>query len=419
MKLRTKIIILLVVIGLGWFSYSNFFANKSSTPQYQTAAATRGTLITTVTASGSISSGNSVNITTTSTGSVTKVYVKNGDTVKQGQKIADLALDQDSQQRQANSYASYLNALNSATSSKQNKLSLQGQLESARKAVLDAQNAVDTMKSNLTDLEKLSLQSALTSARENFTATESKYNSSGTSISASQAQVQSAWLSSQQTSSSIIAPISGVISNFILNPGISVSGSTSSSSNNSVSTQIIGSVIKPQGSIQAGVSLSEVDVTKVAPGQKVTLTLGAFPNKTFTGKILTVNTNGQVSSGVTTYPTTIVLDTDLKNIYPNMSVTANIITNVKDNVILVPNAAVQTSNGQATIRELKNGQLTSVSVEAGDSDSTNTEITSGINEGDSVVTSVTTKTGTSPGTSGTSGSVFGNTRGGGFGRIGG
>jgi multidrug efflux pump subunit AcrA (membrane-fusion protein) len=402
---------------LGYFGYTKFFV-KQDTIKYTTSVAEKGTLIVSVTSSGNITSGNSVNITTTSTGTVSKVYVKNGDTVKQGQKIAELVLDQDSQQRQANAYASYLNSVSSSKNSTQSKQSSQASLESARKTVLDAQNAYDKMIDNISkgtqsynDLEKLSIQSVLTNARQNFTALETKYNSSDYSISASNASVTSAMLAYKQTSSIITAPIGGVVSRFVLNPGISVSGTSSSSSNNSVSTQVLGAIIKPQGSIQAVVNLSEIDVTKVEPGQKVTITLGAFPNKTFTGSVLMVNTNGSVSSGVTTYPATITIDTDINNIYPNMSVTANIITLVKDNAILVPVAGIQTSNGVSSARILKNGIVSTVTVETGDSNSSEIVVTSGINEGDAVVTSsssTSTKTSTT-----TSGSAFGGIGGGG------
>jgi len=421
--LLVKLLLVVVIGGIGYFSYTKIFPSEKAV-QYQTAIAEKGTMIITVSSSGNITSGNSVNITTTSTGTVSKVYVKNGDVVKEGQKIAELTLDQDARQRQANAYASYLSSLSSSKSSSQSKQSSQASLEAARKSVLDAQSEVDTMNKNIsnhvynpatdadyTELEKQSILSTLTNARESFTALETKYNISDYSINASAASVNSALLAYRQTSATIVAPIAGVVSRFVLNPGISVSASSSSTSS-SVSTQVLGAIVKAQGLIQAVVNLSEIDVTKVVPGQRVTVTLGAFPNKTFTGSVMTINTNGTVTSGVTTYPATIVLDTDMANIYPNMSVTANIITKISDNAILVPVAAVQTLNNQTTVRVLKNKQMSSVTVEAGDSDNTNMEIISGINEGDVVVTSVINSTTTKTST-GSSGSAFGSFGGGG------
>ena len=152
------------------------------------------------------------------------------------------------------------------------------------------------------------------------------------------------------------------------------------------STQKVGTITLPAGSTQAVVSLSEVDAVKVKADQKVTITMDAYPNKTFTGKVAIVDTNGTTSSNVTTYPATIVFDNAPDVVYPNMAVDAKIITNVKDNVILVPSAAVSTTNGASTVRIMKNGNVTSTAVEIGLSNDTQTEIVSGVSEGDTVVT---------------------------------
>jgi multidrug efflux pump subunit AcrA (membrane-fusion protein) len=79
-----------------------------------------------------------------------------------------------------------------------------------------------------------------------------------------------------------------------------------------------------------------------------------------------------------------------------MAVDASIITTVKDNVILVPSAAVQTSTstGQSTVCIMKNGAVSTVNVTVGASNDTQTEIDSGVSENDTVVTGTTTTAGT-------------------------
>jgi macrolide-specific efflux system membrane fusion protein len=93
-----------------------------------------------------------------------------------------------------------------------------------------------------------------------------------------------------------------------------------------------------------------------------------------------------------------------------MAVNATIITDVENNVILVPSGAIQTSNGTSSVRVMKNGQPTSVQVEIGGSNDTQTKIISGISEGDTIVTGQTG--GTTSKSTGTTTSPFGNTRGG-------
>jgi multidrug efflux pump subunit AcrA (membrane-fusion protein) len=102
----------------------------------------------------------------------------------------------------------------------------------------------------------------------------------------------------------------------------------------------------------------------------------------FTGKILAVNTGGSVSSGVTSYPVTILLDPVTADIYLNMSVNAEIITSIKSDVVLVPSTAISIADGESTIQVKKDGKYTTVQVEIGNANDSQTEVVSGINEGD-------------------------------------
>ena len=212
-------------------------------------------------------------------------------------------------------------------------------------------------------------------------------------IAQASAALNSANLAYNAISSTITAPTNGEIIDITIAPGVVISNSQSSSSN-TTSSQTVAS-IKHEGTPIVSVDLSEVDAAKVRAGQKATVTFDALPDKTFTGKVLGVNTSGSVSSGVTTYPATIALDTPNDSILPNMSATANIILSVKDDVLLVPTSAVQTQNGENFVRVMKNGQVQEVSVEIGDSSDTETEVKSGLKEGDEVVTNIITPGATS------------------------
>jgi RND family efflux transporter MFP subunit len=170
---------------------------------------------------------------------------------------------------------------------------------------------------------------------------------------------------------------------------------STASSSSDTSSQKLGAITMDQGQIQAKINLSEIDIPKVTIGQQATITMDAFPGKTFTGRVLTIDTTGSVNSGVTTYPVTLGLDTALNTIYPNMAVNAKIITSVKNNVLLVPSAAVTSSNGESSVRVMKDGQVTVTPVEVGQSNDTQVEIASGLQEGETVITGggSTTRTG--------------------------
>jgi len=399
-SIKKKFTALVILIIAGWF-FGTKILNQSQ-PQYQTVQASIGTLIVPVSAGGNISSANSASITTQASGIVNKVYVRDGDIVAAGQNIADITLDTASAQKQAAAWASYLSAQNSFKSAQAKINSLQSALFKANQAFITdrgVENPTDDQKADPRYIEE----------NAEWLQAEADYKNHQGVINQSQASLNSSWLSYSQLSSTITAPIAGRVTGLILIEGVPIGGgqtttSSSTSSNNSTSSnsnQNVGSIVLENSSIQATVNLTEIDVISVKQDQKVTLTLDAMPDKTFTGRVASINTNGSVASGVTTYPTTITFDTGLDNIYPNMGVNANIITSVKNDVILVPSAAVQTTNGASTVRVLRNGQVIQIEVETGGSNDTQTEIISGIREGDEVVIG-SVSTGSTQGQSGTS-----------------
>jgi len=401
-NLRFKIGILLAIIIAGYFTVSTVNKNKTSKIQYQTSKAERGTLINSISGSGSITSGNNIGVNTKVSGVVIKVYVLNGDKVVKGQKIAEITLDDYARERQTAAWVSYLDATVAVKDEITNKVTADIQMWKDREAVLNAQQAINDKndgKNNpatnkvYTVGEKMIVDKTLDQTRKAFTSSESKYLNADADISLAYAKVSSALRSYQENSSTIIALSAGTISDLILAPGIILSANSSTSNTSGatiVSTQTIGKISNPNGQLTANVPLTEIDIIKVKANQKVTLTLDAYPDKTFTGKVLAVNTSGSVSSGVTSYPVTILLDPVTLDIYPNMAVSSQIITNIKTDVILVPGTAVSTTNNQSTVEIMKNGKPSTVNVEIGLSNDSQTEIVSGIDEGDDVITSTIT-----------------------------
>ncbi len=400
---KKRIALFILVFGIAAFFIWRGFSAQSQQVQYQTEAAARGTLISSITSSGTVSSGNNVDITTQATGIVTAVYVKNGDYVNQGDKIADITLDTSSKQKQQSSYASYLSAQNSLNSAKNQMNSLQAAMFEANQTFVKGAGTADPV----TDDPTYIIQKA------NWLKAETDYTSQQNVIAAAQASLASAWLSYSQISPTVTAPSSGYISNLNISTGVPIVGSSTtsnstSSTSNSTSTQTIGTISLKDSSLTATVNLTEIDIVKVKIGQKVTMTLDAFGDTTFTGKVTAIDTTGTVSSGVTTYPATITFDTTPDKVYPNMAVNATIITNIKPDVLLVPAGAVQTQNGSSYVRLLKNNQPVLTSVEVGDSSDTQTEIISGIKEGDFVITGSSTQSTSTSQSSSPFGSLGGN-----------
>lgn len=132
--------------------------------------------------------------------------------------------------------------------------------------------------------------------------------------------------------------------------------------------------------------VNEVDIPKIKIGQNATVTLDAFSGETFVGQVTSVDSVGTISSGVVTYNVYITLIDPPSSIKSGMSASVAIQTARADNVLIVPSAAIQTSNGSSYVRVLKNNQVSTVQVTTGISDDTNTEIKSGLSAGDVVIT---------------------------------
>ncbi|MCJ7826206.1 hypothetical protein MUP56_01150, partial [Patescibacteria group bacterium] len=77
-RFLVKLIIIILLIGGGWFLYQKLSSKKTSTPQYQTGAVERGTVISSVTATGQVATSNSTSVTTQASGVISKIYVKDG-----------------------------------------------------------------------------------------------------------------------------------------------------------------------------------------------------------------------------------------------------------------------------------------------------------------------------------------------------
>ncbi len=381
-----KLILVIVIVGLGWYGYTKISSATSQKIQYTTETAQKGTLIVTVSASGQISAANSASVTTQTSGVVSKIFVTNGQKVKAGDSIAQVDLDLDGKQRSNQAYANYLGAKNSLDSANANYYSLQSTLFTQWNTyMLKAENSTFTNPDGSPNKDQRNLP-GFASTQDDWFAAEAKFKVQQGTILQAQTALSSAWSTYQQSSPIIYAPIPGTVTGLALQIG-SVLNSQTSSTGNSTSQRIAN--IVTEASPQVTVQLAQTDAPKVKIGNKVTITLDAFPDKTYTGTVISIDTVGSISSNVTAYPAIIKLDSASSDIYSNMTATANIITETKDDIVLIPSAAIQSLNGETSVRVMKNGSVSSVSVEIGLSNDTETEIISGINEGDSIVTAST------------------------------
>ena len=407
LPLIIKIILLIILVGgLGWFIYSkiNTSNNKIS---IKTTQVTKGTLITSISSTGTITSSNKTSVTTGATGVIKTVYIKNGDTVTKGQKIAEITLDDDGSYNQTIAWANYLTMQQNYKSAIADQTASDIQMWRDRQSVLDAQTEYDSMiagawnnktKAEYTYNEKAIVTKTLELAKETFTADEAKYNNYSAFVAKANQQSSEAYDNYKKVSSTIYSSAEGIISNLSIAPGVVISnnsdsitvstGTKSSEDSSSVTSHTVGSITNPQGQYQATLSLTESDIVKIKSGQKVTLTMDAFEEATFTGQVLSVDVAGNTNSGVTSYSVVVLLNDTDKEIYTNMAVSATIIISSKADILLVPSTAIETaSDGTSTVQVIKDGITSTVTTTIGDTNDSQTEVVSGLNEGDTIISS--------------------------------
>ena len=183
----------------------------------------------------------------------------------------------------------------------------------------------------------------------------------------------------------ITSPITGTVVEKTVKAGDNVG--TGSNSSNALCT------IYDLSYLQMTLNIDELDIDNVAVGQVVNITSDAKEGQTFTGVVTKVSVVGTTSGGTTTYPVTVRID-DIEGLRPGMNVDAEIVLSSADDVLAIPSLAVNRGNTvlitadspsavNALDQEAPEGYVY-VSVETGVSDDSYIEITSGLQDGDTV-----------------------------------
>ncbi len=172
----------------------------------------------------------------------------------------------------------------------------------------------------------------------------------------------------------LISPINGIVSKVNINPGASQGVGSST---------VVMSIIDPS-EMQVDISVDETDISKVDVNQRVQLTVEAAGTRPYQGTVIAVSPASTVTSGVTSYTVTIKVP-DPKGLKAGMTATANVIYQSKQNVLLVPNRAIKTVNRERQVQVLVDGKAETRTVQVGLADDQRSEITSGLNEGDTVL----------------------------------
>ncbi|MFZ1719906.1 MAG: efflux RND transporter periplasmic adaptor subunit [Candidatus Moraniibacteriota bacterium] len=344
-KHSVKILIILALVGGGYY-----YSQKTKAPAIQTQVKTdtvkRGNIVVSVTGSGQIAAKSQVNLKPVVAGDaieVKQVAVKNDQEVKKGQLIA----------------------------------------------VLDTTDAVKTVRDAELALQSAKIKQEQTKISNNNDSSADALARKLQKISVSQQAVKLADAKEKLLDYSVRAPFDGVVTGLSVNAGDSVSRDTT-----------LASVITKE--MIAKISLNEVDAARVHTGDTSILTVDALSGQSITGTVSKIDTIGTVTQGVVYYNAEISFSNTPELLRPGMSVSAGITVAEKKGVLIVPNSAIKkTDTGESFVQTQRKGtgrvpqttvgntlNLEQKTIETGIGNDTQTEVTSGLSEGESIVTQI-------------------------------
>jgi len=331
---RPVYLIGLVVLVLLLLLLSRCFMGNAEAG-YATEPVRRDNLRVTVSATGNLQPTNEVQVGSEQSGLVTQVFVDNNDRVAAGQPLARLdtaRLNDALVQAQASLASAEAQVATAEASSAQARATLARQEEVYRISGhrVPAETELDTARAD---------------ARRGVAG-----------VRAAQAQVRQARaaVSSAQTNLSkatIYSPVNGVVLSRQIDPGQTVAAS--------FQAPVLFTIAEDLSRMKLEVRVDEADVAQVHAGQRATFTVDAYPGRTFPATVTRVdvgaNASGSTTSGssasnatsasgsVIAYTAVLAVDNPSFELRPGMTATANIVTSERQNVLLIPNAAMRWS----------------------------------------------------------------------------
>ena len=305
LKIPLFIISALAVIGGGLYLYQ-----KSTTPtleeRYRLQAVEKGELIQTVSANGTLNPVVLVNVGTQVSGTVTKLYVDFNDKVEKGQPL--LELDRSLLAAQARQSAANIgNIAATLELARANEARMKALYAEEYVSRQELEQAVQARKSAEAQLAQVRAAADKDQVNLNFT--------------------------------TIRSPVSGIVVDRVVDLGQTVAAS--------LQTPTLIKIAQDLSEMRIDSSFAEADIGKIQPGQKVRFTVDAFPNRNFTGEVQQIRLNPTTTQNVVTYNVRISLQNPDEILLPGMTAYVNIAVAKRDDVLMVPNAALRFKPAEA------------------------------------------------------------------------
>jgi HlyD family secretion protein len=305
------LVALALLAGLAWWRARG---RAERAPRYVTTPVERGDLAVTVTATGTLSALDTVEVSSEVSGRVSEVLVDYNSLVKKGQLLA--VLNPEQAQARAQESAAQVEAAGA---------SLRKARASAEEANVKLKRAKELSAAGL--ISKDDLDTAEATARR----AQADVGSAAAQVTVSRASLDDARSALRKTS--VVSPIDGIVLSRTVEPGQTVAAS--------LQAPVLFTLARDLTKMKLVVSIDEADVGKVHEGDPARFTVDAFPGRSFHSRVEQLRNIAKTDQNVVTYEAVLSVANDDLSLRPGMTATANIIAEEKTAVLLVPNAALR------------------------------------------------------------------------------
>jgi HlyD family secretion protein len=326
MKRAITVVLIITAIGAGAGAY--YYKRGGTDVQVNTAPITRGDVIDTVGATGTLQAVTTVQVGSQVSGNISWLGADFNSIVRKNQVIARLdpsLFDAQLQQTRANLAQAQANLTKAQSELERAKVQLvDAQQKYTRARELGARNLLPQSELDAAKIAVDTAQAAVASQQATLTQAQA-------AVTQAQASVNQAQVNRDHTV--IVAPIDGIVTQRSVDVGQTVAASMQAPTLFVIAADLT--------EMQVNANIDEADVGRIRPGQHVTFRVDAYPSDTFEGTVTQVRLQPVVVQNVTTYGTVInVPNRDLR-LKPGMTANVKIEVAKKTNVLRVPNAALR------------------------------------------------------------------------------
>lgn len=306
-----------LVAAVGGYVWWQNHQAANAQPVYVAQAVKRGDLAINVAANGTLQPTRTVNIGSELSGTVRNVLVDVNDVVQKGQVLVELDTDK-----------------------------LQAQLNRSQASVASAearlQQSLATLKEARASFARQEevhrISSGKVPSATEMDAGRAAVERGEADVAAARASVQDAKAAlktdaTNLSKASIKSPIDGVILTRTVDPGNAVAAS--------LQAVTLFTVAEDLKKLRLEVSVDEADIGKVQEGQRASFTVSAHPSRTYPAKVTRVDYGSTKTDNVVTYLARLDVDNEDLSLRPGMTASATIRSNERNDVLLVPNAALR------------------------------------------------------------------------------